>query len=107
LAAGGIFTADVGSDLIFFETSAISITNTVYPFPIGLSATGYSASSYWQASTQSYLGGGGASWQNTADYTLSLKGLTAARLNGGNAGTVRPSSGVLSGWLATLTIYFL
>jgi hypothetical protein len=48
LAAGGTFTSDVGSDLVFFGTTNISITNTFYAFPIGLNATGYSTSLYWQ-----------------------------------------------------------
>jgi hypothetical protein len=106
LAAGGIFTSDVGSDLVFLGTTNISMTNTYYAFPIGLNATGYSTSLYWQPTAQSSLGGSGVTWQNTADYTLSIKGASPARLNGNNTAN-RPSSGILSGWLATLTIYFL
>ena len=106
LAAGGIFTSDVGSDLVFLGSTNISITNTYYAFPIGLNATGYSTSLYWQPTAQSSLGGSGVTWQNTSDYTLSIKGATPSRLNGNNTAN-RPSSGLLSGWLATLTIYFL
>lgn len=106
LAAGGVFTSNVGTDLIFAGTANITITNTIYAFPIGLSATGYTASSYWQPTPQSSLGGTGVSWQNTADNTLSINSASAARLNGGNVSN-RPTSGVLSGWLATLTIYYL
>ena len=106
LAAGGTFTGDVGSDLVFFGTTNISITNTFYAFPIGLSATGYSTSLYWQPTAQSSLGGAGVTWQNTADNTLNIKGATPARLNGANTAN-KPASGLLSGWLATLTIYFL
>jgi len=106
LAAGGIFSGDVGSDLVFLGTTNISITNTVYAFPIGLNATGYSTSLYWQPTAQSNLGGAGVTWQNTADNKLDIKGATPARLNGANTAN-RPSSGLLSGWLATLTIYFL
>jgi len=106
LAAGGIFTGDVASDLVFLGTTNISITNTLYAFPIGLNATGYSTSLYWQPTAQSTLGGSGVTWQNTADNKLDIKGATPARLNGANTAN-RPSSGLLSGWLATLTIYFL
>lgn len=106
LAAGGIFTANESTDLIFLGTTNITITNTTYAFPIGLSATGYSTSLYWQPSSQANLGGSGITWQNTADYNLILKGVTPGRLNGNNTANY-PSSGVLSGWLATLTIYFL
>jgi hypothetical protein len=106
LSAGGIFTGDVGSDLVFLGTTNISITNTFYAFPIGLNATGYSTSLYWQPTAQSSLGGAGVTWQNTADNKLDIKGATPSRLNGANTSN-RPSSGLLSGWLATLTIYFL
>jgi len=106
LAAGGTFSADVGSDLVFLGTTNISITNTFYAFPIGLNATGYSTSLYWQPTAQSNLGGSGVTWQNTADNKLDIKGATPARLNGANTAN-RPSSGLLSGWLATVTIYFL
>ena len=106
LAAGGTFTGNVGSDLVFFGTTNISITNTLYAFPIGLSATGYSTSLYWQPTAQASLGGSGVGWQNTADNLLNIVNATPARLNGNNTAN-RPSSGLLSGWLATLTIYFL
>jgi hypothetical protein len=106
LSAGGTFSANVGSDLIFTGTTNLSITNTTYPFPIGLSATGYSTSLYWQPSAQSQIGGSAVTWQNTADNTLSFKNLTPGYLNGGNTAN-RPGSGVLSGWLATVSVYFL
>jgi hypothetical protein len=106
ISAGGTFTSDVGSDLVFLGTTNISIANTFYAFPIGLNATGYSTSLYWQPTAQSSLGGSGVTWQNTADNQLSIKGATPSRLNGGNTSN-RPSSGLLSGWLATVTIYFL
>jgi len=106
LAAGGTFTSDVGTDLVFTGTTSITITNTAYPFAIGLNATGYSVSNYWQPTAQSSLGGSGVGWQNTTDYTLRLINATPARLNGNNV-SVYPSTGVLSGWLATITVYFL
>jgi hypothetical protein len=106
LAAGGIFTANVGTDLIFFGTTNITIKNTTFAVPIGLSGTGYTASDYWTLSAYSVLGGGGLTWQNTADNILRLIGVTPARLNGGNT-AVYPVSGTLTGWLATLTIYYL
>ena len=106
LAAGGTFTSDVGTDLVFAGTTNITIADTLYPYAIGLNATGYSASSYWQATAQSSLGGSGVGWQNTSDYTLRLVNATPARLNGNNI-SIYPSTGVLAGWLATITIYFL
>jgi hypothetical protein len=81
------------------------MTNLAYAFPIGLSATGFSSALYWQPTALAYLGGGNISWQNKTDYTLALKGLTASRLNGGNTAN-RPGAGVLTGWLATVSINF-
>jgi len=106
LVDGGVFTSNVGSDLVFTGGTSISITNIGYAFPTGLTATGFSSSSYWVPTPQSSLGGAGVSWQNTTDYMLAITGATAGRLNGGNTAT-RPGSGVLSGWLATITIYYL
>ena len=106
LVAGGVFTADEGSDLVFFETTNITITNTKYAFPIGLSATGYGASAYWFPTASSSLGGNLLRWQNTQDNTLNLTGVTAQRLNGGYTGPT-PTTGVTAGWHATLTIYYL
>jgi hypothetical protein len=106
LAGGGVFTANVSTDLIFKDTTNISITNITYPFATGLSATGFSASSSWVPTPQSNLGGSGVSWQSTTDNLLSITNASPGRLNGGNT-AVRPSSGILSGWLATITIYYL
>jgi hypothetical protein len=106
LAAGGIFTADSPPDLVFFGTTNITIQNTTYAFPVGLYATGYITSKYWSPVALSVLGGGNLTWQNTVDNVLSLKGVTPGRVNGGNV-AVYPTTGVLAGWLGTLTIYYL
>jgi hypothetical protein len=106
LAGGGVFTSNEGTDLVFSGTVDISMTNLTYAFPIGITATGYSTSLYWEPSALSFLGGSNARWQNSSDYTLALKGLTAGRLNGGNTAN-RPASGVLAGWLATVSITFI
>jgi hypothetical protein len=105
LANGGVFTGDVGTDLVISGTT-LTINDTVHPFPIGLSATGYIYGGHWELTAGSQIGGSGANWNNTADNRLNLVGLTPGFLNGGNSSN-RPSSGVLSGWLATLTIYYL
>jgi len=112
LSAGGIFTSNISGILTFTGTTNILIASTTYAFPIGLSATGYFTGNYWSPSAYANLGGAGATWQNTSDYTLSLKGITPGRLNGGNVaskykflpGTTIPDA---TGWLATLTIYYL
>jgi hypothetical protein len=106
LAAGGVFTADVGTDLVFLGTPTITIMNISYAFPVAINATGYSSSAFWVPTAQANLGGSGLTWQNANDYQLNLINVNASRINGGNTVTY-PSSGVLAGWLGTITIYYL
>jgi hypothetical protein len=106
LAAGGIFTSNVDSDLVFLGTTNIYITNTTYAYPIGLSGTGYITSGYWSPIASSYLGGSLLTWQHIEDNVLNMVGVTGQRVNGANV-SVYPNSGVLSGWLGTLTISYL
>jgi hypothetical protein len=93
---------------MFLNTTTISITNISLAFPVGLHVTGYSAGTtpYWTPTSYANIGGGNITWQNTSDYSLQLLNLDAGRVNGGNVAT-RPSAGVLSGWLGTITIYYL
>ena len=105
LAAGGIFTANVGTDLVFTGTTNLLINNTTYPFPIGLSATGYTASNFWRLVPGERLGGSAITWENSTDNVLNLKSLTPVSFTAGHY--TAPTSGVLSGWLGTVTIYYL
>jgi hypothetical protein len=105
LAAGGIFTENVGSDLVITGGTNLFINNTTYAFPIGLSATGYMAGGYWRAVPAVRLGGNEITWENSTDNVLNLKSLTPLNFN--SAHYTAPTSGVLSGWLGTLTIYYL
>jgi hypothetical protein len=92
--------------LTFYGTTTVSIQNTTYAIPIGLSGTGYSGT-YWALTSYGNIGTGGRiNFSSSSDYTLNLTGLTVGYVNGGNAAT-RPTTGVLTGWLGTLTIYFL
>jgi hypothetical protein len=107
---GIILTDDDSVNGISFKsTTNITFSSTIYAVPNTLNATGYVYSTgggYWSPTASSYIGGGNLTWQNTADYTLNLNGVTAGRINGGNTGT-RPTTGVLTGWLGTLTISYL
>ena len=87
-------------------TSQITIIDTTYAFPIDINCTGYTTSFYWSPTAQARIGGANITWQNPQDNTLILKDLTASQINGGNTGR-RPESGVLEGWLGTVTIYYL
>jgi hypothetical protein len=101
----GIYTANQGTNLVFVGTSQITIDGTAYAFPTDISCTGYTASNYWTPTPQASIGGSGITWQNVADYELILKKITTGDINGGNL--IRPVSGVLAGWLGTVTIYYL
>jgi hypothetical protein len=105
LAAGGIFTGNVGNDLKITEGKNLFINNTTYAFPIGLSATGYTAGNFWRAVPYQRLGGTEITWENSTDNVLNLKSLTILNFTSGNYEV--PTSGVLSGWLGTVTIYYL
>jgi hypothetical protein len=105
LVPGGIYTADQGVNLIFVGTSQITINGTD-AFPIDINCTGYTASDYWTPTPQASIGGTNITWQNIADNQIILKNITAAFINGANVAN-RPLSGVLAGWLGTLTIYYL
>jgi hypothetical protein len=109
LINGGTFTADIVPDLVFFGAASatnIFIGSLKFAFPVALSGTGYSTAGFWTNSPTSFFGGTGVAWQNTTDSILNIKGASPARLNGGNTAN-RPTTGVNSGWLATLTITFL
>jgi len=100
---------DTPNSILFKGTTNISFPSTIYAVPNTLNATGYiysTAGGYWSPASSSSMGGGNLTWQNTADYTLNLFGITAGRINGGNTGT-RPTSGILEGWLGTITISYL
>ena len=106
ISAGGEFSADIPGVLVFNGLHTINITNTTYAMPIGLSATGYTGTN-WSLTAYGIIGTAGRIlFTSSTDYTINLTGLTPSNLNGGNVAT-RPSSGILSGWLGTLTIYFL
>jgi hypothetical protein len=106
LSAGGTFTADIPGVLTFFGTSSVSIVNTTYAIPVGMSSTGYNGGAWFYSGNNISSALGKLNFSSTSDYTLNLVNVAAANINGGNVAS-RPSSGVLSGWLATLTIYFL
>lgn len=102
---GGILTVN-SFGVTFLNLSSITITNTVYAFPISLTMTGYSSTNLWITPAYSQIGGPNVSWQNTSDNKLELKQVIPLKINGGNT-TIRPGSGVLAGWLGTITITYL
>ena len=107
ISGGGTFTADIPSVLIFAGLTTISIANATYAIPIGMSCIGYTNSEVWTVTSYGNIGGGRINFTSSSDYTLNITGMIATYINGGNAGTKRPASGVLTGWVGALTIYFL
>ena len=112
LSAGGTFTANVGTDLVFIGNASASIImrNTTYPFIVGLFANGYvtaGSSGQWQMVSPSQIRPG-VSYLNVttaADYSATI-GADLGAINGGNL-SVYPSSGVAAGFLGTLTIFYM
>ena len=117
LSSGGIFTADIPGLLIFVGTTEITISNTRYNFPIGLSATGYYNGGFWAPCPYTFLGNAtGIRWRNIANIinlnTITILGVNPLNLNGNSItpkylylpGTTTSNP---PGWLGTLTIYYL
>ena len=105
LSAGGVFTADVGSDLVFFGLDNITCANTTYAFVNGMSASGYISSSQWIPIPGGNIGPTKTYYSITADYSVQIKGLNLTNINGANTAT-RPGAGVAAGFLATVTLFY-
>jgi hypothetical protein len=106
LAGGGVFTSDVGTDLIFFGLSQITLNNTVYPFAVSIAASGYVSAGQWNTVAGANISNTKIFHSVTQDYKVELKGLTLANINGANTAT-RPSVGVAAGFLATISILYV
>lgn len=105
LSSGGVFTADVGSDLVFFGLDNITCANTTYAFLNGMSASGYISSSQWTPIPGGNIGPTKTHYSITADYSVQIKGLNLTNINGANTAT-RPGAGVAAGFLATVTLFY-
>jgi len=107
LQLGGVFTADVGTDLVFLGNPTIVMNNTTYAFAAGLSANGYVVTGRWQIVPPSNIrpATGFLNYTITADYGLTLTTDLGA-INGQNF-SVYPMTGTAAGFLATITIFFV
>lgn len=109
LINGGTFTADISGVLIFLNKQTITIFNTRYEQPIAMNASGYVGSnppSSWQLTAGGNIGGVNLNWRFTTNNVLFLVRVTASIINGGNT-INRPSTGILAGWLGTITLFYL
>jgi hypothetical protein len=106
LAAGGVFTANQGTDLVFLGSSTITMNNTLYAFVSSISASGYISSGKWQPVMGGNIGPTHINYSITNDYSVILSGLELANINGAST-TPKPTTGVAAGFLATLTIFYV
>jgi hypothetical protein len=120
LINGGIFTRQAPPTALVFGQTSITISNTTYTFPVGLTHTGYcfasNTSGYWAPSSR--IGTAFVHWNipatNTTPITntINLNGLSLVNFNGNNFRAkyfYEPDTGEPDsiGWLATLTLYYL
>ena len=104
LPPGGTFTADVGTDLVFLGLNTLTLQNTVYPFVSTISVSGYVSGGAWQ--TTNLVGASYVYHSSTADYSTTINGVTPTNTNGNNSST-RPATGVATGFLAAITIFYM
>ncbi len=109
LSAGGTFTANQGTDLVFLGNPTIVMQNMGYPFIVGLFANGYTNTSggQWQLTSPSQVrpGAGYLNVTTTADYAATI-GADLGAINGGNL-SVYPSSGTAAGFLGMITLFYI
>ena len=108
LAAGGTFTTNKGSDLVFIGGNSISMNNTTYAFCASIALSGYTLTSggQWNPSPAGAIGNTKVYYSQTGDNSITLHGLTLANINGANALTPAPS-GTAAGFYATVTIFYV
>jgi len=106
LAAGGIFTADQGTDLIFLGSASPVLNNTAYPFAVGINCSGYISAGRWQPILGGNIGPGVVNYSVVNDYSVNLYGLDLANINGASVAP-KPTTGVAAGFLATITIFYV
>jgi hypothetical protein len=110
LSAGGVFTTNVGTDLIFRNTlgaglDTITCANTTNAFVITMSMSGYAAAGQWNPIPSGNIRPTLTHYAITTDNSVQILGLNLTNLNGGNT-AVRPTTGVAAGFLATITLFY-
>lgn len=108
LSAGGVFTADQGSDLIFLGGNSIEITNTTNAFCTGILVSGYVPTSggQWNPAPGGNINNTNIYYSQVADYSNRIRGLSLISINGASL-TPKPSTGVAAGFLVALTLFYL
>jgi hypothetical protein len=104
LSGGGVFTSDVGTDLVFFGLDNITCNNTTNAFVTGIQVSGYVASGNWQPIAGGNISATKTYFSFSADYSVQMKGLNLTNINGSSL--TRPSTGTGTGFLATITLFY-
>ena len=104
LSGGGVFTSDVGTDLVFFGLDNITCNNTTNAFVTGISASGYITSGNWQPVAGGNISATKIYFSFSADSSVQIKGLNLTNINGSSL--TRPSTGTGAGFLATITLFY-
>jgi hypothetical protein len=106
LIAGGAFTGNVGTDLQFTGGTTIVMANLTFKQLGNILGTGYRVGGFWQTIPLANFSDTRVYVTSTADNALTVNGASATNINGGNVAT-RPNTGLLSGYLATLSMTFI
>lgn len=110
LSAGGVFTANVGTDLVFIGpggagTTTITCENTTNAFVTAIQVSGYSSSGQWIPIPGGNISQTRVYYSVSTDNNVEMRGLNLTNINGANV-AVRPPAGVAAGFLATITLFY-
>jgi hypothetical protein len=110
LINGGVFTTNQGSDLVItgLPGGQFQLNNTTYPFIVSMLISAYSANSpnyIWGPIAGGNYGSTKCNYQCSSDYNITFSGMDLNNMNG--TSFVRPTSGIASGFLATITLFFV
>ena len=116
LQLGGVFTDNVGSDLIFRDAPVppavigpglfnITMNNLTFPIMTGFQGIGWIASGIWQVIPVQYYGVNKLTFYIPSDYSINLNNLILGNINGGYLGT-SGTYGTLTGYSAAFTLFF-
>ena len=106
LAAGGVFTADVGSDLVFLGRTNVTMNGTTYAFACSIAGSGYVAAGEWNPIPGGRIAPAFVHYSVKTNNAIMLKGLILGNINGANY-AVRPTTGAVAGFLVTITIFYV
>jgi hypothetical protein len=82
------------------------MADTTWAMISGIHVSGYVAAGQWQPIPGANISATKVYYASASDYNVSLKGLGLANINGANT-AVKPGSGIASGFLATITLFYI